>query len=78
VARRLVAAREERHVHEQRAHVVGRHQRRAAVVERHVGVEEQVLEVVEDHDAVRGERHRVHRWDRQPVLVRHHLADAAA
>ena len=78
VAARLVAAREQSHVDEQGADVLGRAQRRATIVEGHVLVEERVAEVVEDDDTVGGERHAVDRRHRHVVLVRHNRMDRAA
>ena len=78
VAARLVAAREQSHVDEQRADVVRRAQSGAAIVEGHVAVEERVAEVVEDDDTVGGERHVVNGRHVQVVLIRHHRGNRRA
>jgi len=71
----LVAAGEQSHVDEQSTGIIRSNQSRAAVVEGHVLVEERVVEAVEDHNAVRSQRHSVNSGHGQEVLIRHDLAD---
>ena len=74
----MVRSGEEGEVHEQRALVVGGDERRPAIVERHVGVEELVIEGIEDGDAVCRQGEGIDRVHGDGEARVHDLADVAA